>query len=83
MQVFYKKLEFLPDTPYLGENSYITTTLDMTYEIYVVIANLDEKFVFASGQSENYVEKNPHQNFLHSLLASLGLKLSLYDRVFS
>ena len=55
----------------------------MTYEIYVVIANINEKFVFASGQSEKYVEKNPHQNFLQSLLASLGLKLSLYDRVFS
>ena len=52
MQAAPKKLEFLPDTPYLGENSYITTTLDMTYEIYVVIANFNEKFEFASGQSE-------------------------------
>ena len=55
----------------------------MTYEIYVVIANLNEKFVFGSGQSEKYVEKNPHQNFLQSPQAFLGLKLSLYDREFS
>ena len=51
--------------------------------MFVVIANLNEKFVFGSGQSEKYVEKNPHQNFLQSPLASFGLKLSLYDGVFS
>ena len=54
----------------------------MTYEIYVVIANLNEKFFFAFHRSKKYVPKNAYQNFLQSTLAFLGLKLSLYDGVF-
>ena len=55
----------------------------MTYEIYVVIANLNEKFFFAFHRSKKYVPKNAYQNFLQSTLAFLSLKLSLYDGVFS
>ena len=60
---FYKKLKIQPDIPYLGENPYITASLDMIYGIQVVIANFNEKFVFASNRSEKYVQKIPTKIF--------------------
>ena len=55
----------------------------MTYEIYVVVPALNEKFVFTFGQSKKYVPIKSYQNFLQSTMASFGLKLSLYDGVSS
>ena len=69
--------------PYLGENPYITASLDIIYGIQTGIANLFEIFVFPPGQLKKYDLKNTAEICLNAPKSSKDQKLSLYDGVFS